>query len=105
MYAAALDFVFRIEGSSALPAAEKVSREFDQWLFPNTYYFPPSGKEALFTLRNALVMYIVDLSNRSLQKETAQEYRTAIKTAKDYFLNSRDITWYPDELSSEKKKE
>ena len=105
LYAKALEFVFAIEG--ARPKEELVSRvlqDYADWLIPNTFYFPPSAKEKLFTLRTNLVIYLVDLSNKAVEKETVRAYANSIEEAKEYFLNSRDISWFPEELAGGRSK-
>jgi len=108
LYAKALEFIYAIEGNQGkADALEKEFREFAEWLPANTLYFPPYAKEKLFTLRTYTLLHFVDLSNRDRDNDTVRLFRDSLRDAKEYFLNSKDIAWLPEDLSLSrgKKKE
>jgi hypothetical protein len=105
LYAKALEFIYTIEGSQTKPEVlERLLGDLTEWLLANASYFSPAAKKILFSLRTYLLVYFVDLSNRDRDKETVKNFRETLEAAKEFFLNSKDIAWLPEELSQEKKK-
>jgi len=64
---------------------------------------PPNAKEVLFELRIFTINYLCDLQNGQLEKEEIADFRKGLAAAKEFFLESRDITWLANDLGLKKK--
>lgn len=99
IYAEGLEFVYDVEKNQI--NAEELDRILERWgsWFPsNALYLPPSVNKALFNAMGLTSLISIDLHNQEPNRETQNEFKENLQTAKMMLMESKDIGWLPEDL-------
>ena len=100
LYGKALEFIYSIERSYTVPdVCFKVREGLSVWLMSEAFLLPPRGKDVLFRLRYQLGEYLCYSGPGVLTNEDKQVFRDTLREAKDFFMESKDLAWVPDDKS------
>lgn len=98
-YSEGLVFVLEVEEHQRNPDELKaIQNKWKEWYPSNCLYLPNSVREALRKAINFTTAIIVDINNKTENKETWETFKENQKEAKAALMNLSDVGWLPEDL-------
>ncbi len=99
VYGEGLEFVYEVEMNRTKD--EELGRILERWKkwYPsNVVSLPPSVNNALFGAMHWTIPIIIDLHNKTGNKETWDKFNEELQNAKTSLMNLMEIGWLPEDL-------